>query len=184
MHSPLVRPARAEDAGQIALVHVRSWQGAYRGLIPQDFLDGLDVAQRTQTWKSALAEPEDRRTGVLVADDGGSVAGFVGYFPSRDPDADPGLTGEIGAIYLLPSAWGGGIGRRLMEAALHGLAGAGCTEATLWVLESNARARNFYEAGGWSADGAAKEDDSRGFPLSEIRYRRSLSSLSGLSSLS
>jgi hypothetical protein len=65
-----------------------------------------------------------------------------------------------------------------MDAALQGLAGAGFTAATLWVLESNARARRFYEACGWSADGTAKVDDSRGFPLSEVRYRRSLSSLS------
>ncbi|TVY99672.1 GNAT family N-acetyltransferase [Trebonia kvetii] len=174
----MVRPARVEDAGQIALVHVRSWQGAYRGLIPQAFLDGLDVAQRTRTWERALAETDNPRAGVLVADDGGSVVGFVGYFPSRDPDADPDLIGEIGAIYVLPGAWGGGSGRRLMEAALGRLAGAGFTQVTLWVLDSNDRARRFYEAGGWSADGAAKQDDSRGFPLSEVRYRRSLSSLS------
>jgi GNAT superfamily N-acetyltransferase len=174
----VVRPARAEDAGQIALVHVRSWQGAYRGLIPQAFLDGLDVAQRTQTWERALAETDNPRAGVLVADDGGSVVGFVGYFPSRDSDADPDLVAEIGAIYLLPDAWGGGIGRRLMDAALGRLAGAGFTQATLWVLDSNVRARRFYEAGGWTADGTAKQDESRGFPLSEVRYRRSLSSLS------
>jgi len=178
VHGAIVRPARAEDAGQIALVHVRSWQGAYRGLIPQAFLDGLDVAQRTRTWERALAETDNPRAGVLVADDGGSVVGFVGYFPSRDPDADPDLIGEIGAIYLLPGAWGTGIGRRLMEAALGRLAGAGFTQVTLWVLDANDRARRFYEAGGWSADGAAKQDDSRGFPLSEVRYRRSLSSLS------
>jgi len=174
----VVRPARAEDAGQIALVHVRSWQGAYRGLIPQAYLEGLDVAQRTQMWERTLAETEDPNAGVLVADEGGSVVGFVGYFPSRDPDADPGLVGEIGAIYLLPGAWGGGIGRRLMDAAIDRLAGAGFAQATLWVLDSNVRARRFYEAGGWSADGTAKQDDSRGFPLSEVRYRRSLPSLS------
>jgi GNAT superfamily N-acetyltransferase len=174
----VVRPARAEDAGQIALVHVRSWQGAYRGLIPQAYLDGLDVAERTRIWERALTGTDNPRAGVLVADDGGSVTGFVDYFPSRDPDADPDPVAEIGAIYLLPSAWGGGIGRRLMDAAFNRLAFAGFTEVTLWVLDSNVRARRFYEAGGWSADGACKQDDSRGFPLSEVRYRRSLSSLS------
>lgn len=115
---------------------------------------------------------------MLVADDDGSVIGFVGYFPSRDPDANPALTGEIGAIYLLPEAWDRGAGRRLMDAVIDVLAVAGFTQATLWVLESNMRARRFYETGGWSADGTAKLDDSRGFPLSEVRYRRSLSSVS------
>jgi hypothetical protein len=42
------------------------------------------------------------------------------------------------------------------------------------VLDSNARARRFYEAGGWHADGAAKQDDSFGVPMTEERYRRSL----------
>jgi GNAT superfamily N-acetyltransferase len=146
--------------------------------MPQAFLDGLDVAQRARSWERALAGTDELKAGVLVADDGGSVIGFVGYFPSRDADADPALTGEIGAIYLLPEAWGGGTGRRLMDAALHGLARVGFTQATLWVLESNTRARRFYETAGWSADGTVKLDDSRGFPLSEVRYRRSLSSLS------
>lgn len=146
--------------------------------MPQTFLDGLDVAQRKRTWERALAGTDELKTGLLVADDGGALIGFVAYLASRDPDADPALTGEIGALYLLPDAWGGGTGRRLMAAALDGLAGAGFTQATLWVLESNSRARRFYEAGGWSVDGTVKLDDSRGFALSEVRYRRSLSSLS------
>jgi GNAT superfamily N-acetyltransferase len=146
--------------------------------MPQAFLDGLDVAQRKRNWERALAGTDELKAGLLVADDGGALIGFVAYLASRDPDADPALTGEIGAIYLLPEAWGGGTGRRLMEAALDGLAGLGFTQATLWVLESNTRARRFYEAGGWSADGTVKLDDSRGFALSEVRYRRSLSSLS------
>jgi len=34
----IVRDARAEDAAAIAEVHVRAWQAAYRGLMPEDFL--------------------------------------------------------------------------------------------------------------------------------------------------
>jgi hypothetical protein len=62
-----------------------------------------------------------------------------------------------------------------MNAALGRLAEAGFTEATLWALDSNVRARRFYEAGGWSADGALKNDESRGFPMTEVRYHKSLS---------
>jgi hypothetical protein len=61
-----------------------------------------------------------------------------------------------------------------MVAALDALAGFGFGEATLWVLDANERARRFYEAGGWSTDGAAKIDDSHGFPIVEVRYRRAL----------
>ncbi|PLV45124.1 hypothetical protein X011_24520 [Mycobacterium tuberculosis variant microti OV254] len=37
-----VRRAVAADAPEVVRVHVRSWQWAYRGLLAQDYLDGLD----------------------------------------------------------------------------------------------------------------------------------------------
>ena len=175
MDRTVIRAARVADAAQIAVVHVRSWQGAYRGLLPQAYLDGLDPAQRVVRWERSLAEGNTGRAGVLVADAGGALLGFASYAPSRDTDADPGRVGEIGAIYLLPRAWGNGVGRRLMGATLVCLAEAEFDEVTLWVLDSNVRARQFYAAGGWSADGAQKLDESRGFPITQVRYRRSLS---------
>jgi ribosomal protein S18 acetylase RimI-like enzyme len=174
MDGTVIRAARVTDASQIAVVHVRSWQGAYRGLLPQAYLDGLDPAQRVGRWERSLAEAEDRRNGVLVADASGTLLGFVGYSPSRDRDADPARVGEIEAIYLLPNAWGKGVGRLLMDAALGRLAEARFDRVTLWVLDSNVRARRFYEAGGWLADGARKIEDSRGFPVAQVRYKRSL----------
>ena len=74
----------------------------------------------------------------------------------------------------MPAAWDQGIGKQLMAAALGRLGEAEFDQVTLWVLDSNARARRFYEAGGWLADGAVKRDDSFGIPMTEVRYRRSL----------
>jgi GNAT superfamily N-acetyltransferase len=185
MDQTVIRAARATDAAQIALVHVRSWQGAYRGLLPQAYLDGLDPAQRVGLWERVLAGAgagpgagaEAGRAGVMVADADGTLLGFASFSPSRDGDADRDRVGEIPAIYLMPDAWGRGTGGRLMGAALGCLVRAGFSEATLWVLDANARARRFYEAGGWFADGAEMRDESRGFPITEVRYRRSLASL-------
>lgn len=176
MDGTVVRAARVEDAAEIAVVHVRSWQGAYRGLLPQAYLDGLDPAQRVGRWERSLAELDSVNGGVLVAEDHhGHLIGFISYSQSRDEDVDRKQVGEVDAIYLLPFAWGKGFGRRLMAAALGQLADASFREVTLWVLDSNVRARRFYEAGGWSADGATKNDDSRGFPITQLRYRQSLS---------
>jgi hypothetical protein len=61
-----------------------------------------------------------------------------------------------------------------MAVALGRLGEAGFGRVILWVLDSNVRARRFYEAGGWHADGTAKQDDSFGVPMTEVRYRRSL----------
>lgn len=106
MGGTVIRAARVADASQIAVVHVRSWQGAYRGLLPQAYLDGLDPAERVGRWERSLAEAanDDGCNGVLVADASGTLLGFVGYSASRDGEVDPARVGEIDAIYLLPSA--------------------------------------------------------------------------------
>jgi len=169
-----IRPARIGDAPQIGLVHVRSWQGAYRGLLPHEYLDGLDPAQRAGGWERVLAADAGPRSGVVVADGDGSLLGFAAFGPARDEDRDPGQTGEVMAIYVHPGAWGQGWGRQLMAAAVTGLAGAGFGQAVLWVLDSNERARRFYQAAGWFLDGAAKQDTIGGVRVTEVRYRRSL----------
>jgi len=187
-----VRPAVPDDAVAIADAHVRSWQAAYRGLVPQEVLDGLDPRPRYARLRERLATRTDPRAGTLVVEDGtgvvgfadgtrvvgfadgAGVVGFADYAPSRDPDADPATVGEIPAIYLAPPAWGTGAGRTLMAAAVAALADAGYTQATLWVMDSNARARRFYERAGWRLDGGAKRDELHGVQIDEVRYRRAL----------
>ncbi len=101
------------------------------------------------------------------------MIGFASAGPSRDDDAERGSIGELYAIYVLARWWGGGTGRRLQAEALAGLRDTGYREATLWVLDTNRRARAFYERTGWTPDGATKQEEF-GLPITEIRYRRSL----------
>jgi ribosomal protein S18 acetylase RimI-like enzyme len=82
--------------------------------------------------------------------------------------------GEVTTIYVLPQAFGQGIGRELMRAALTTMTEAGYVEATLWVLADNERAIAFYGAGGWQPDGSRKQDTIAGVPVTEIRYRHAL----------
>jgi GNAT superfamily N-acetyltransferase len=169
-----IRPAEPGDEPGIARVHVASWQDAYAGHMPAEFLAGLDVGQRTAAWRQRLPAAKKSRGDILVAVSGEDIVGFVHFGPSRDAEADPGRTGEIGAIYLEPESIGHGIGRLLMDGAVAGLAGFGYADATLWVLDANLRARKFYERAGWAPDGAVLTDDSRGFLIRELRYRRPL----------
>ncbi len=169
-----IRLATVPDAASIADVHVRSWQGAYRGLMPPEYLDALDPAVRQERWTATLSAVDGVSAGVLVAEDAEGVLGFASFRSTRDPAEDPARTGEVTAIYLIPAAWGTGRGRELMTAALDRLAAAGFREMTLWVLATNARARRFYAAAGLRPDGAVKVDDRDGLDLRELRYRRAL----------
>jgi GNAT superfamily N-acetyltransferase len=176
MTSLLVRPATFADSEAIGLVHVRSWQAAYPGKIPQRYLDGLDPAKRSEAWRRIMEQASPSRDGILVAIAEGGVTGFVSFGPSRDSDTDPLVTGEVFAIYAAPDAWGTGTGRALMGSAVTELARLDYADAILWVLDSNDRARRFYALAGWEEDGARKTDRSRGFGITEVRYRRTLPS--------
>jgi ribosomal protein S18 acetylase RimI-like enzyme len=170
-----VRPAVLDDAARIASVHVASWRGGYRGLIPQDYLDTIDLAEWTDRRILRLRQVDWSRGGCYVATgDNDELSGFTDVGPTRDDDSDPDTVGEVRAIYLAPDAWGKGFGRALMTAGLTKLASCGYREATLWVLNTNAQAQRFYTAAGFEPDGALKTDDSRGFALHEVRYRRQL----------
>jgi len=173
-----IRQATANDAPRIAEVHVRSWQGGYLGQLPEAFLAALDPGQRAERWHAILTNPAGPTERTLVAEEpgheeSGEVQGFVSIGPSRDPGT-PRSVGEVWSLYVTPAAWGAGVGRRLMSAALEALRAGGWTSATLWVLATNARAIGFYEATGWMADGAAKEIELAGGTRTELRYGRTL----------
>ena len=169
-----VRAAREADAEALARVHVDTWRAAYQGLMPQEYLDGLDPAERAARWRQALGSPGSPFTAVVLEDESGTVVGFATVGPGEDDDAADPTVGLVGAMYVLSTHWRLGGGRLLMAEAIRLLSSAGCREATLWVLESNQRARRFYEAAGWRADGGHKIDESYGFPMSLVRYRRRL----------
>ena len=167
-----IRAATISDAHDIAEVHVTSWQSAYRGLMPDSVLDGLSVSKREEMWQRIIGE---KKFQLLVAEHDDRIVAFVDFGSTRDPDAVPGLTGEILAIYVDPNHWHEGIGRGLLEAALSELKSAGRNEATLWVLDSNSRARVFYERAGFSVDGATKSGIvGNNGKIQEVRYRRPL----------
>jgi GNAT superfamily N-acetyltransferase len=164
-----VRPATVEDAPAMGRVHVRAWQAAYRGHMPDDYLDGLRAEERAAYWEGGLRR-EPRGGLVLVAERDGQVVGFAAVGPAQDPAG----AGELYAINVDPDHWGTGAGRALLDAAHAELARSGHAEAVLWVLPGNDRARRFYEIAGWTADGSERTSEVFGTVVPEVRYRRPL----------
>jgi len=58
----------------------------------------------------------------------------------------------------------------LLVASVARLREIGYRLATLWVLESNIRARQFYESRGWNPDEEQKREILGGESVTELRY--------------
>ena len=169
-----IREATPKDAEAIAGIHVRSWQAAYRGQLTDEFLDGLTVEDRLDQHRRSLQDPRaEWRT--WVAEEAGRVVGFAVTGPSEDGDAAR-ETAEVYAIYLDPDLLGTGLGRGLFARAIEDLRERGFAEATLWVLETNERARRFYEVAGWKPDGTVSSERVDCEMRPTVRYRVSLGS--------
>lgn len=163
-----IRPITEDDYEAVAVVHVRTWQVAYAGIVPADHLAAMDVAANAERRRTMPAPPGAR---TLVATDDGQVVGFVAFGPSYEGDG-----GQLYAIYVLPSSWRRGAGRLLFDAAKDGLAAAGFRDMRLWVLEENHPARRFYERMGMTPDGARDHYVPNGtdVELPELRYAMAL----------
>jgi L-amino acid N-acyltransferase YncA len=162
-----LRRAVEADCDAISAIHVRSWQWAYRGLVPDRALDTLTAADRSPDWRLALAPGSAHRIWLAHRADQG--IGFAAWGPARDRDARPG-TAELYAIYLELVAAGTGVAGALMTAVCSEMACEGYARALLWVLAANPRARRFYERTGWTVDGARKVVTLRGTELEVVRY--------------
>jgi ribosomal protein S18 acetylase RimI-like enzyme len=168
----LIRLATGDDASGIAEVQVRGWHAAYRGIIPDSYLETFTVEARTERWRSILAETHHP---LWVAEDAGEVRGWISAGPSRDDDARP-ETGELWALYIHPDHWRSGIGRALWDIALNYLRQAGFSRVTLWVLEENRRGRAFYESVGFGPEpDRVKDYVVGGVAVPEVRLVTSIS---------
>ena len=170
------RDAAPADAHGIATVLVASWRAGYRGLLPDEVLAGLSVAERERFWFDVLTT-RPPQTRAVVATIAGAVVGFAATGPPLVPAdrADPTL-GDLYALYLDPDVWRRGIGTQLHAAALHRLRSCGFTHAGLWVLDTNARALGFYLRHGWTETGRSQLDRGPGgIELHERRLHRDLS---------
>ena len=143
MSSINIRPARIEDVEAIAAVRVTTWQHAYAGIVPDDYLANLSPERNIQGWRQNLFITPDPDDVCFVAEtDAHQVIGFL--IGGRDRDADMLYTAEIFAIYILPTYHHRGIGRQLCQAAVQALRQKGFNSLIIWALAENPY-RHFYE---------------------------------------
>ena len=162
-----IRTATLKDIKDIATIHVTAWQVAYKGLIPQSYLDNLSIAKREQNWSNIL---NNSKTQTIVQEINSNVVGFANFGNTRDEDKNSNVTGEITSIYLNPKHWRKGLGTEIFQFILSEMKNQEFIEVTLWVLDTNQTACSFYQKMGLKPDGATKIDIRENFELKEIRY--------------
>lgn len=161
-----IRPAVFEDHVTLGRVHVLAWQTAYRGIVPDPYLDQMDPERSTARLKK-LMDAGDRHT--FVADhDAVGVVGFATLSALRQ--LPKGCDCELEAIYLLADWRGQGIGTRLLRAAMDKAIDMGYTAMGVWVLEENEQGRAFYDATGAQPSGETAELELGGKALTEMAY--------------
>jgi GNAT superfamily N-acetyltransferase len=156
-----IAPITRADADEVGRVHVRVWQEAYAGLMPADYLDGLDPVAFAAHWIEMLARPS-AGVGHWLARDERGVVGITSSGPARDHEAP--VPFELYAINVLVRGHGSGVARDLLAHAI------GDAAAYLWVLEANQRARAFYGRHGFADDGGRKQEPDTG--ALEVRMSR------------
>jgi ribosomal protein S18 acetylase RimI-like enzyme len=152
-----IRPATTSDATALGVFHLRCWREAYPGVVPDEVIERVARADRTEVWRRRLEHPGDL---TLVAEHDGAIVGLatVGPMPGADPEV------ELRSLYVGSEHHGTGLARRLIDATLGGRA------ASLWVFERNARAQAFYLREGWRPTGERRTQP--GLATAELRMIR------------
>ncbi len=170
--SLVIEAATMADATAIAEVQVASMREAYEGVLPRSLKEAVLEPGRIESRARMMERWLGRaRVTTFVARDAGHVIGFCTLHPVRDDPEQPEV-GEIASLYLLPECWRRGVGRSLCEHVFEAGRTRGFEEIQLWVLEPNTRARRFYEAVGFEADGRSRVFFENGTDVvRELRYR-------------
>ncbi|MEO6884665.1 MAG: GNAT family N-acetyltransferase [Jatrophihabitantaceae bacterium] len=176
-----VRPARSDDAAEIARIQVQTWRTAYPTILPAAVLDALSVQAAQSVWADAITAPPTARHHVLVAMEQQWTVGFAALGPVDPATPDEAAPGEpeadtttISALLVEPR-WGRrGHASRLLAAAVDHARGDGTIRALMWIPEADTVSREFLLGAGWAPDGLVRALDTGAGELREIRLHVSL----------
>lgn len=132
----------------MAKVHITSWRETYPGMLPDPMLARLSIADEAIRWQRMLDRPQAWGEAIsFVADRQGAIVGYGSCGEQRTLLLrDRGFTSEISELYVLRCAQRQGVGSGLMKAMAGALLERGHRAMSLWVLDKNMAARQFYEA--------------------------------------
>lgn len=153
--SAILVPGSSRDAEAVGLLQAESWRSAYRGIMPNTFLDSEAIEHRQSAWRDRLSVDSDRRWLLKAHDQEGRLVGFA----CVELDAEPEWGALLDNLHVRPDRKGRGIGRRLFDAAREwSYEQLGHKKMHLWVIEGNLEGQQFYDRiGGKVAERTVKD---------------------------
>lgn len=150
-----IRPATQDDLPTLAEIVIEGWRWGYKGIIPQQELDALDLGSRLRRMNDGW---DPQRLFLVAADQ--ETDHPVGLARAGSPPALPGYDAEIEAFYVHPGQTRSGVGKLLLSAMCERFAAQGAKTLCIHTLRANLIGRNFYEKHGGQV---VAEDEWRGY---------------------
>lgn len=142
------------DEASLAKLKIACWRESYPGILPQPVLDGLDFSRCRAEWGRALS-----RGIAWIGEQGDQPVGF-GHMRCN----------EVTMLYVREADQRHGLGAYLLNRLFDEIGCLGHREAHLWVLEKNAKAREFYRRMGGSAVARRAVGFAHYPDIMEVRY--------------
>ncbi len=156
-----ILPITENLAQKASHIYAKSWKEAYKGIVPQAYLDELSLERWTPILASSVYQ------GYVLEENGEYIA-TSSISPARDEEMQG--FGEVMSIYVLPKYYNKGYGQKLFSFVLLKLKEMGFSNIYLWVLEDNKNAINFYKKNGFFHNGDTKIQNIGGKDLKELRF--------------
>ena len=179
-----VRPARPEDAAEIARIQLSTWRSAYRRFFPAHVLANLDEDYLARGWSEAITATPSARHRVLIAVEQGdartTTVGFVAAGPADEQalaPEEPPLGDDVAAItdLLVEPRWSRrGHGSRLLAATVDLWREDSFKGAVAWVYDADAAMKKFLSSTGWEFDGVTRALDVDDMLVPQLRFHVAL----------
>lgn len=137
----VIRKKERKDCADVAHVVTVAWNETYKGIVPDEFLNGLYFNEEQRAINSYDNFNEnDNHQFVLEVD--GKVVGFVNVGSTDEKDYSN--CGELHAIYIINGYKGYGHGKELYNAGVNELKSMGYNKMIIGCLVGNP-SNTFYE---------------------------------------
>jgi hypothetical protein len=82
--SILIRNATIDDAHDISRVRIETWRTTYRGIVPDQVLDQMNIEEEAERRRGWLEKPMPKVETFVAEAEGEGVVGFAMVGPARD----------------------------------------------------------------------------------------------------